>query len=72
MWWVLQVDGNRKKQPCADVLQNRCSEKFRNIHRKTLVLGSLFNNVEDLKLYETEEESLSCRDNSVLVYKINL
>ena len=33
-----------KKQPFADVLQNRCPEKFRNIHRqaKTPVLESLF------------------------------
>ena len=28
----------------ADVFQNRCSLKFRNIHRRTLVLKSLFNN----------------------------
>ena len=33
-----------QKQPFADVLQNRCPEKFRNIHRKakTPVLESLF------------------------------
>ena len=31
------------KQPFPDVIQNRCSEKFRNIHRKTPVLETLFN-----------------------------
>ena len=30
------------------VLQNRCSYKFRNIHRKTSVLESLFNKVSGL------------------------
>ena len=29
----------------AGVLQNRCSLKFRNIHKKLLVLGSLFNTI---------------------------
>ena len=31
------------KQPLADVFHNRCSYKFRNIHRNTLVLEPLFN-----------------------------
>ena len=31
-----------QKQPFADVLQNRCSCKFCNIHRETPVLESLF------------------------------
>ena len=30
-----------EKQRFADVLQNRCYQKFRNIHRKTPVLESL-------------------------------
>ena len=30
------------KQPFADVLQNSCSQKFNNIHKKTPVLESLF------------------------------
>ena len=34
-----------QKPPFADVRQNRCSQKFRNIYRKTLVLESLFNKV---------------------------
>ena len=38
-----------QKQPFADVLQNRCSWKFCNIKRKTLVLGSLIHKVVDLK-----------------------
>ena len=33
----------QQKQPFADALQNWCSEKFRNIRRKTPVLESLFN-----------------------------
>ena len=39
-----------KKQSFADSLQIRCSEKFRNIHRKTPVLESLFNKITDLKV----------------------
>ena len=39
---------NKQKQPFTDVLQNRYSEKFRNNHRKTSVLESLFNRVRDL------------------------
>ena len=37
LWLELQ------KQPFADVLQNRRSLKFRNIHRETPALDSLFN-----------------------------
>ena len=37
-----------QKQPFADVLQNKYSQKFRNIHRKTIVLKSLFNKLEAL------------------------
>ena len=32
-----------------DVLQNRCSQKFRNIQRKTFVLESLFNKVAGIQ-----------------------
>ena len=32
-----------QKHPYADVLQNRYSQKFPNIHKKTSVLESLFN-----------------------------
>ena len=38
-----------KKQPFVDVLQNRCSQKFRKFHRKTPVLESLFNKAAGLK-----------------------
>ena len=34
-----------QKQSFADVLQNRCSWKFRKFHRKVVVLESLFNKV---------------------------
>ena len=33
------------QQPFADVLQNRCSKKFSNIHTETLLLESVFNKV---------------------------
>ena len=38
-----------QKQSFPDVLQNRCFLKFRIIHRKTLVLKSLFSKVAGLK-----------------------
>ena len=38
-----------KNQPFAEVLQNRCSWKFRNILRKTAVLESIFNKVVGLR-----------------------
>ena len=38
-----------QKQPFADVLQCRCSEKWRNIRRKTPALESLFNKVPVLQ-----------------------
>ena len=39
-----------QKQPFANFLQNWCSQKFRNIHRKTPVLESLFNKVAGLQV----------------------
>ena len=39
------------KQPLTDVLQNKCSNKFCNIYRKTPVLHSVFNKVAGLKAY---------------------
>ena len=41
MWWL----------PFADILQNRSSYKFGDIHSKTPVLESLFSKVQDLQLY---------------------
>ena len=38
----------------ADVLQNRCFSEFHNIHRKTLMLESLFNKVAGLKAFSCE------------------
>ena len=38
-----------KNQSLADVLQNRSSEKFRNIQRKPSVLESFFNKVAALR-----------------------
>ena len=39
-----------QKQPFAAAYQNRCSLEFRNIHRKTPILDSLFNEVAGLIL----------------------
>ena len=38
-----------QKQPFADVPQNRYSQKFRNVHRKTTLQESLFNKIAVLK-----------------------
>ena len=38
-----------QKQPFRDILQNRCSQKFRKLHRKKSVLESLFNNTAGLR-----------------------
>ena len=48
-WCYVSVLKNQK-QTLADVLQNRCSQKFANIQRKTPVLKSLFNKCVDLQL----------------------
>ena len=40
-----------KKQPPEVFCKKRCPWKFRNIHRKTPVLESLFNKVAGLKAY---------------------
>ena len=39
-----------QKQRLADVLQNSCLYKFRNVQRKTSLLESLFNKVEGQQL----------------------
>ena len=53
-----------KKQAFADVVQNRCSKKFRAIHRKTSVLESFLNKVAGLKtcnfIKKTLTQSFSC------------
>ena len=40
----------QKKQSFADVLENRCSKKFRKFHRKALALESLFSKVGVLRI----------------------
>ena len=39
----------QQKQPPEVFCKKRCSKKFRKIHRKTPVSGSLFNKVEGLR-----------------------
>ena len=48
------------KHPFADVLENRCSYKFRKIHRKTLVLESLFDKVAGLQTSNLQTFKTSC------------
>ena len=40
-----------QKQPFADVLRSRCSQKLRNIQRKTPVLEYFFNKFAGLQVY---------------------
>ena len=54
-----------QKQPFANVLQNRCSYKFPNIHKKISVLETIFNKVTGLKACnfikkETPTQVFSC------------
>ena len=44
----VQIASKLQKQPCADVLQNRCSEKIRKFS-KTPVLESLVNRIAGLQ-----------------------
>ena len=43
-----------QKQPFADVFQNRCSQKFRDIHWKMTVLEPVFYKVPGLQIYKKE------------------
>ena len=52
---------NKQKQPFADVLQNRYSQKFRHIHRKTPVLESFLNKVTDLRVCSFIKQRLQLR-----------
>ena len=45
----------------ADILQNRCSQIFRNICRKTPVLGSFFNGVAGLIPHENISKPEVCK-----------
>ena len=45
------MKNEKQKQPFANVLKNRYSEKFHNIHKKAPVLDSLFNKAAVLKAY---------------------
>ena len=56
-----------QKQSFAESLENRCSRKFPNIHRKTPVLESLFNKVVCLNACnlikkETPTQMFSCEN----------
>ena len=49
-----------KKQLYGDVLQNRCSSKFRDIHIKASMLLSRFNKFAGLYLKETSAQVFPC------------
>ena len=49
MMGILSIKGNIEKQPLAHVVQNRCSLKLRNIHRKTTMLESRSDKVAGLE-----------------------
>ena len=55
--------GRSEAQSLADVLQNRCAEKFRKFHSKTPVLESLFNKVQGFR-----SATLSKRDSNTGVF----
>ena len=50
-----------QKQPFTDTLQNKLFKKFRNIHRKTPALESLFKKVADLKGHNSIKKTLEHR-----------
>ena len=50
-----------QKQPSADFLQDRYSEKFYNIHKKTFMLQPLFNKVACLEAYNFIKKRLQHR-----------
>ena len=52
---------HHQKQAFADILHNRCSEKFCKFHRKAPALESLFNKVADLKPATLNERRLQHR-----------
>ena len=56
----------------ANVLQNRCSDKFPDIHKKMSVLESLFNKVTDLMALkfikkEIPTQVFSCENHKMFV-----
>ena len=53
-----------------NVLQNRCSYKFPNIHEKIYVLKSLFNTVRGLKAYNFNKKETSTQAFSYEYHKI--
>ena len=69
---VLYLQVRFQKQPFPNVFQNRCSSKFRNIHEKTPVLESLFNNAAGLEACNSTKRRLqqSCFPVSIAKFLI--
>ena len=70
---IKSIFGHR--EPFADVIQNRCSQKFRKFHRKTPVLNFLFNKVVTL-LKRDSNTVFSCETceifKNICYFRINL
>ena len=64
IWKEIRIS-DRQKQSFADVPQNRCSLKFREFYRKTLVLEALFKKGQAWRpatlLKETPKQVFSCK-----------
>ena len=67
---LLQYFEVKQIEAVADVLQNRCSKKFHNIHRKTPASEFLFDKVAGLKAYKFNKKRLLHRCLSVNIAKI--
>ena len=70
----MKIDNNRFQQfrfiteHLSDILRNKCSQKFRNIHRKTPVLESLFNEVAGPEMHAERPAILLKRDSNTGVF----
>ena len=58
---ITMAMGRIQKQPFVNIFQNRCSEEFRNIHRKAP--ESPFNNVAGLKAWFFQGVKIECTMN---------
>ena len=66
---IKSLSYNQQKQSFADIVPNRYSQKFRNIHRKTPVLESLFSKVAGLEVSDFIKKRLEQRPFPVNIAK---
>ena len=67
-----EESGLVEKHLFPEVLQNRCSDKFRNIYRKGLVFESLFNKVAGLQANIFYNTPSGCFSPSILIAFLNI